>query len=240
MMSILTGASSDNSAFELKGRSQKIMYLCIQQPDMPILIKQMREQLGNSPVFFNNTPVVVDLSAIYDSATPIDFGQLTNALIELGMVTIGVRGGNDVQQRSAQQASLHIFPLSGDETITPQAVPPLPSSPCAKIITETVRSGQRLAVKGDLIVLSSVNAGAEIVATGNIHIYGKLRGRALAGGADNQSARVFCLKFNPELIAIAGEYLVNDELPADAINKTCIIALQNDLLTVDPIGTFTS
>lgn len=239
-MSKIDRSSNDNAAFELKGRSQKIMYLCIRQPDMPMLIKQIRGQLGNSPGFFNNTPVIVDLSAIHASATPIDFGQLTNTLSKLGLVTIGIRGGNDMQQQSAQEFSLHIFPLSGSDTAAPQAVPPLPSSPCAKIITETVRSGQRIAIKGDLIVLSSVNSGAEIVATGNIHVYGKLRGRALAGGADNQSARIFCLKFNPELIAIAGEYLVNDELPAEAINKTCMVALQDDLLTIDPIGTFTS
>ena len=106
-----------------------------------------------------------------------------------------------------------------------------------RVITQPVRSGQQvLAPHGDLVVLSSVNAGAEVLAAGNIHVYGALRGRAMAGIHGDTSARVFSLQCNPELVAVAGEYVVNELLEKDVINTSVAISLSDGSLKFTPLG----
>jgi len=105
------------------------------------------------------------------------------------------------------------------------------------VIRQPVRSGQQImAPNGDVIVLSSVNAGAEVLAAGNIHVYGALRGRAMAGINGDMSSRIFSMQCNPELVAVAGEYLVNEMLATDVINRSVIIAREGDSLQFTPIG----
>jgi septum site-determining protein MinC len=107
------------------------------------------------------------------------------------------------------------------------------------VITHPVRSGQRVvAPDGDLIVLASVNSGAEILARGSIHVYGALRGRALAGVRGDAAARICCLQFHPELVAVAGEYMLHDELDPALLGKAAVVALAGDRLQVEPLGTF--
>jgi len=105
------------------------------------------------------------------------------------------------------------------------------------VVRQPVRSGQQiLAPGGDVIVLSSVNAGAEVLAAGNIHVYGALRGRAMAGINGDTSARVFSLQCNPELVAVAGEYVVNEMLAADVVNSSVMIAWSEGSLKFIPLG----
>ena len=86
----------------------------------------------------------------------------------------------------------------------------------ARIVTEPVRSGTQIYARGgDLIVTAAVSPGAELVADGNIHVYGPLRGRALAGASGDTSARIFCSRLEAELVSIAGRYLVSEQLPAE-------------------------
>ena len=104
------------------------------------------------------------------------------------------------------------------------------------LITEPVRSGQRIfADRGDLIVMAPVSSGAELIAHGNIHIYGPLRGRALAGVNGDRTARIFCQNLEAELIAIAGLYRTSDDL-GPALRQTRIQAfLKDDTLCVEPL-----
>ncbi len=97
--------------------------------------------------------------------------------------------------------------------------------PAATVVTKPVRSGQQIsAPHGDLIVLAPVNAGSELFAAGNIHVYSTLQGRALAGVNGDTSARIFTLRGNPELLAIAGEYVVNEELPRTLMNRSFAVS----------------
>jgi septum site-determining protein MinC len=94
-----------------------------------------------------------------------------------------------------------------------------------------VRSGQQVyAANRDLTVLSSVGAGAEAIADGSIHIYGPLRGRALAGALGNESARIFCREFHAELVAVAGHYKVLEDVPAELRGKPVQVWLEKDEL----------
>ncbi len=107
------------------------------------------------------------------------------------------------------------------------------------VITRPVRSGQQVsAPHGDLIVLASVNAGSELFAAGNIHVYGALRGRALAGVNGDTEARVFALQGNPELVAIAGDYVVNEELPRGVINQSFAVYWTESGLRFQVLGSF--
>lgn len=104
------------------------------------------------------------------------------------------------------------------------------------IVTEPVRSGQRLfADRGDLVVMAPVSSGAELIAHGNIHVYGPLRGRALAGVNGDKAARIFCQSLEAELVAIAGLYRTSDDLPADLRNKRVQAFLQDDALKIEPL-----
>lgn len=101
-----------------------------------------------------------------------------------------------------------------------------------KIITSPIRSGQRVYSDGDLIIMAPVSAGAEIMAEGNIHVYGSLRGRALAGVLGKPDSRIFCFDCQAELIAIAGNYKVNDDLDQSMMHKPVQIYLQEQALII--------
>ena len=123
--------------------------------------------------------------------------------------------------------------LSSEESTTAVAqVAP----PATKIISTPVRSGQQIYAKdSDLIILSQVGQGAEVIADGNIHIYGTLRGRAIAGASGNKEARIFCQSLQAELISIAGIYQVSDDLPADRIGQSSQIELKENHLHIDTL-----
>jgi septum site-determining protein MinC len=112
-----------------------------------------------------------------------------------------------------------------------QSVDQAPSR--SKVIVNPVRSGQQVYAKGgDLIVLAAVSAGAEILADGNIHVYGTLRGRALAGVQGDTSARIFCNGLQAELISIAGHYKLQDSIDAPSHTLPVQVYLENDLLSI--------
>lgn len=111
--------------------------------------------------------------------------------------------------------------------------------PSTKTASQPIRSGQQIyAPGGDLIVLAAINAGAEVVADGNIHIYAPLRGRALAGVRGDSKARIFCHSFEAELISVAGNYRVfEDKVPAELYRKPVQIYLNDkDQLTIEPLS----
>jgi septum site-determining protein MinC len=119
------------------------------------------------------------------------------------------------------------------------AVAPVASVASTKVITHPVRSGQQVfAPQGDLVILSSVNAGSEVLAAGNIHVYGALRGRAMAGINGDATARIFSLQCNPELVAVAGEYMVNESFDDVILNQSVTISLRDGSLKFEVIGSF--
>ena len=102
-----------------------------------------------------------------------------------------------------------------------------------KIYTGRVRSGQQIYAKeGDLVINGDVGAGAEVIADGSIHIYGALRGKALAGAMGGKGAAIFCQLFSPELVSIAGIYKLSDDLSADFAGKSCIVSLQDEQIVL--------
>jgi septum site-determining protein MinC len=106
-----------------------------------------------------------------------------------------------------------------------------------RLIDVPVRSGQRIyAPNCDLIVTNHVSAGAELIADGNIHVYGMMRGRALAGASGDRDAQIFCSHLTAELVSIAGEYWLSDKIPAEFYGKAARLRLADDALTVQPLN----
>lgn len=114
--------------------------------------------------------------------------------------------------------------------------PPKPMSVATRVITTPIRSGQTVYARdGDLLVLSHVSPGAEIIADGHIHVYGSLRGRALAGAKGNMDARLFCRSLDAELVAVAGTYMVSDEVDKKLKGKPVQVFMRDGKLIVEAL-----
>jgi septum site-determining protein MinC len=132
-------------------------------------------------------------------------------------------------------------PAPQPEEVAAKAAPATAAPPAAAgpgiVHTTPVRSGQQVyAQNRDLTVCATVGAGAEVIADGSIHIYGALRGRALAGANGNPQARIFCREFNAELVAIAGTYKVLEEVPPKLVGKPVQIWLENEKLRIEELA----
>jgi len=220
------------------------------------VVPAIGDQFRRAPGFLRFAPIVLGLSDIQVPPAEVDFPGLIQGLRELEIMPIGTTGGTaemrnvaisyglpPVRSIGGKEADEDITapsPQAGDAT---QAAPPLPP-PIAKpaaaratmVVDQPVRAGQRIWAEGaDLIITSTVNAGAEVIADGNILVYGALRGRAIAGGADNMEARVFALNFDPELVSIAGFYAVREGFPAAQIGKAMQVRLVGERMRFDPI-----
>jgi len=112
--------------------------------------------------------------------------------------------------------------------------PPEPTIKPTKIITSPVRGGQQIYAQGsDLVVISSVSPGAELLADGNIHVYGPMRGRVLAGVKGDTKARIFCQQMSAELVSIAGHYKVSEDLRRDPLWGSGVqVSLSGDVLNI--------
>ncbi len=251
IMKIAANATTTAATFEIKGSTLTLLVLHLLESDVEATAQQLRKKFGDGSGFLNNAPLLIDLSEVQGAGASLQLEALVDVLRELKLVPIGIRGGSEEQNRLAINAGLGLLSSARSEREVREtvrepnsepgseqgSVPPSPPA-AANVITQPIRSGQRVVVNGDLIVLNSVNSGAEILATGNIHVYGALRGRAFAGAQGDTEVRVFCLQFDPDLVAIAGEYLVNDELNKAHIGKTTLVSLRDDRLLIEPIGIF--
>jgi septum site-determining protein MinC len=235
--------SARSVSLEIKSGSITLPILKLSNSDTALVAQQLRDKIRQAPEFFRNAPVVIDLSDLPDNAY-VDFFDLIDILHDHHLVPVGTRGGSSRLQAAAQDAKLAILPEHKHETAAGPAPAPsasksssratakLPSG--SKLIEQPVRSGQRIYASGaDLIVLSQVSPGAEVMADGNIHIYGSLRGRALAGVQGNLDARIFCADLQAELIAIGGHYKISENLDESMRGKPVQIYLRDNSLIIE-------
>jgi septum site-determining protein MinC len=200
---------------------------------------------------------VIGLADLQAAPEEVDFRGLVKGLHALEIVPVGTHGGSPAMRQAAQAAGLPPLRAAGgkDPDDEPAAAPaaaaaavpaPAEASPApdhvgsgrtAMLVTQPVRSGQRIYAQGaDMIITATVNPGAEVIADGNIHVYGALRGRAVAGAADDPMARVFALNFDPELIAIAGYYAVRDGLGNAPLGRAVQVRLEGEEMRFEPLG----
>ncbi|XSG84259.1 MAG: septum site-determining protein MinC [Methylohalobius sp. ZOD2] len=236
---------SRSSAVEIKGGSVTLPIIRLLSGDMVAVATQLARRVEQAPEFFRSAPVVIEASALADQSS-VDLESLLKQLRELGMIAVGLRGGDDVLKQSA--AALDLALLADTATPEPREATPRPkvvatsavaeSEPPGRslLIDQPVRSGQRVYAKGtDLIVLASVGNGAEIMADGHIHIYGTLRGRALAGVRGDTECRIFCHDLQAELVSIAGHYRVNEDLDDSVQRRSVQIYMRDTALIIEAL-----
>ncbi|MEW6765343.1 MAG: septum site-determining protein MinC [Pseudomonadota bacterium] len=242
-------ADSTDTAFQLKGRMLTLMVFELHNPNIVQLAMKLKEHMAQAPNLFKNTPLAVDLSPLQDGFKVVDFPALVSLLDNHGLTVVGVIGGNEQQRTAAARARLALFPdkpgrSSADKVESKAAAEPAaaaaePASPAATdiVMRQPVRAGQQVYARGgDLIVEAAVNEGAEVVADGDIHIYGPLRGRAMAGARGRGDARIWCGSLDAELVSINGMYRTRDDLDPALLGKPAVIEIQNEKMIIRALG----
>ncbi|AOY88566.1 septum site-determining protein MinC [Marinobacter salinus] len=246
-----TATSGVKQGFQLKSASVSMTALELYYFENEEFEETLRDKISQAPGFFKDIPIIISLEKYEGLDSELDFFKIIGTCRRHNIHVVGVRGGNDDQRRLARGAALALLPGNRQREPEPdvEAAPPQNTSAAeqpaatgtkepapAKVINQPVRSGQQIhAPDGDLIILAPVQAGAEVLAAGNIHVYGPLRGRALAGIHGAESARIFCQSLEAELVSIAGHYKISEDLQDNGWKSAVQIQLRDDLLVVTPL-----
>ncbi|CAM3834066.1 septum site-determining protein MinC [Pseudomonas wadenswilerensis] len=234
--------------FQLKGSMLAITVLELARNNLEGLDRQLAAKVAQAPNFFSNTPLVLALDKLPAGEGAVDLPGLMRVCRHHGLRTLAIRASRIEDIAAAIAIDLPVLPPSGarerplepePEVKKPEPAPappppPEPSIRPTKIITTPVRGGQQIyAQGGDLVVVSSVSPGAELLADGNIHVYGAMRGRALAGIKGNTRARIFCQQLTAEMVSIAGQYKVSEDLRRDPLWGAGVqVSLSGDVLNI--------
>ena len=228
------------ATFEIKSANLPLVSLLLKSADLDQLSRDLAIRFGDVPDFFDHDPLVIDLAPLQAHAeTTLDIGRLLTLLRQYRVLPIAVSGGSAAQMQAAAQHGLAAAPElqarraveapgrreEAQPTIEPASVDALVID--ALVIDKPLRSGQQVYARGrDLVVMAMVNAGAEVIADGHIHVYAPLRGKAIAGARGNIGARIFSLCLEPELLSIAGVYRTSEiPLPAAVLSRPTQVRL---------------
>ncbi len=221
-----------------------LVALLLQTTDKAALASELSRRFDSTPDFFNNDPVVIDLSAVAADPSPLHFPELVVLLRRYKLHVVGVRGGNAAQTAAAMaiglgdlfdESSRILDDLPEGEAEVIRHAPR--TSATTMVVHKPLRSGQQVYARGgDLIVLASVNYGAEVIADGHIHVYAPLRGKAIAGAKGNTDARIFTTYLDPELVAIAGTYRTTEHpLSVEVTGRPTQVRLEGERLVFEPL-----
>lgn len=230
----------------------------VRRADAAALCDELERRVRAAPQMFSRAAVVLDLSHL--SALPDDgtVDALLEAVRSAGMLPVGLAYGTAATEELATRMGLPLIakfraayePAGGEPQPMPAAAAPVPAvstAPAREPIHEesaaahtalrhasgAVRSGQQVYARDrDLVVNAAVANGAEVIADGSIHVYGSLRGRAMAGAQGDTSARIYCTDFHAELVAIAGHYRVFEQIPADLEGQAVQCWLEGEKLLI--------
>ncbi|XTZ40121.1 septum site-determining protein MinC [Salmonella enterica] len=228
-----------NTPIELKGSSFTLSVVHLHDAKPDIIRQALEDKIAQAPAFLQHAPVVINVSALEG---PVNWAHLQEVISETGLRVVGISGCKDIELKAEiERAGLPIL-SEGKEQASRKAsksesAPVIPPKTKTRLIDSPVRSGQRIyAPNCDLIVTSHVSAGAELIADGNIHVYGMMRGRALAGAGGDKEAQIFCTHLTPELVSIAGEYWLSDQIPAEFYGKAARLLVADNALTIQPLN----
>lgn len=229
-----------------KGNAYTLTTLQLLSLDLDRIQDALKDKIAQAPKFFEYIPVVLDLQKLTNDPSEYKLSDLVTCLRSHKLIPVGVRGAHaTVQEQAKEQGLACLSDTKVMETAQTKDAPktaakakaqPVASS-ATRIITQPVRSGQQIyAQGGDLIVLSTVSHGAEILADGNIHVYAPLRGRALAGVMGDTNTYIFCQSLEAELISVAGQYRISEQLKeTSAWENSAQISLVEGHLRIAPL-----
>ncbi|TVR98877.1 MAG: septum site-determining protein MinC [Rhodospirillales bacterium] len=242
---------------ELRRGAFPMLVLRMQDPKDQTFYSRLADTLAEVPGLHRYAPVVIDLQDLAE-APPFNLAELGRRLRQHWLVPVGIQNGTEEQNRAAVNAGMSLLtdgpaidPISppGGAAVRGEPASPAPdrdeedeeplSGPGSRtrLITRPVRSGRQVyAQQGDLVVLASISPGAELLADGHIHVYGALRGRALAGVSGDTTARIFCHSLEAELVSVAGYYRIRDDMPEGLIGRPVQIFLDDERVRIEPLA----
>lgn len=256
----IVSESPQSHCYDIKSADLSLLALVLKTTDIQAISQALEQQLAESPGFFEQDPVIIDVASLHADSDEGAFNleSLLPLLRQHGLLPLAIKGAQSALLNQAKGLGLvdasdarirRSLPL-----VEPVQTPAKPTAPDpasvappvlvaqgAMVIDKPLRSGQQVYAKSrDLIVLAMVNAGAEVIADGNIHIYASLRGKAIAGARGNTQARIFAQVMEPELISIAGIYRTSENaLPKEVLGQAAQVCLQSgsegDKLLVLPL-----
>lgn len=240
----MTKVLTDARSIRIKGRSFLAVML---SPDLPFddWLARLDDLAARSAGFFLGRPVVLDLTDLQ-----IDKPQLKELIAELGKRNVSIMGIEGARPsilgsgmppalkggRSASDIEVQASNEPADPVGKPAATEIRPATTQSIVIREPVRSGQSVIFpEGDVTIVGSVASGAEVIAGGSVHIYGALRGRAMAGSIGNASARIFCRKLEAELVAIDGIYKMAEDMAPNLRGQAVQLWLEEDAIMAEKL-----
>ncbi|OOG52733.1 septum site-determining protein MinC [Rhodanobacter sp. B05] len=251
------GSTIDTEACDLRFGQVGIACVRVRRVDAAALCDELERRVRAAPQMFFRAAVVLDLSHLPDLPDDGAVDALLEAVRSAGMLPVGLAYGTSATEALARRMGLPLIAkfraayepaTAAAKTATPEPAAPTPPAPQPEPIlsaptagspqgaqhhARAVRSGQQVyARERDLIVTAAVANGAEVIADGNIHIYGGLRGRAMAGAQGDEKARIFVSDFRAELVAIAGQYRVFEQIPVELEGHSVQCWLEEDKLMI--------
>lgn len=256
-------AAAVESAFEIRFGQVGLAQMRIRSTDAAAVQAQLTARVAAAPALFERAALCLDLSPLDHDISADELRAVLDAIRRTGLLPVGLAHGTSaidalarelglpvLTQFRAQQsygaavAAVKAVPPPTPTPAAPASAPPAPAPAAEALVAipalmhhRPVRSGQRIYARHrDLVVTSAVGAGAEVMADGCVHVYGSLRGRAMAGVQGEVTARVFCHEFNAELVSVAGVFRVFETIPPDLAGKPVQAWLDGDDLRFGRIG----
>ncbi len=224
---------------QIRVRGRSFMALVLSpEPPLGDWLRGLDVQTAKSQAFFEARPVILDCGLLNGDDHGLD--RLVPALLERGIRLIEIENADPAWPATADWTWPDGY--GGGRAIgavaVPEEEPPPPPDPsrASLVVDEPVRSGQIVSYpEGDVVVLGSVASGSEVSAGGSIHVYGALRGRALAGVGGNAAARILCRRMHAELLAIDGLYMTAEDMPPERIGRSVQARLDGESLVLLPL-----
>ena len=251
-----------NDACDLRFGQVGIACVRVKRADAAALCEELDRRVRAAPQLFSRAAVVLDLSHLLNLPDDGTVDALLEAVRSAGMLPVGLTYGTSTTEALAQRMGLPLIakfraayepadggsiappsPTNAAAAPTPAPAPvrePVLSQPQGSVGAQrhdgTVRSGQQVyARERDLVVVGTIANGAEVIADGSIHVYGSLKGRAMAGAQGDAKARIFIADFRAELVAIAGHYRVFEQIPKDLEGQSVQCWLEGEKLLIAPL-----
>jgi septum site-determining protein MinC len=240
MMTKPVGAAASAPAIDIRFGQVGLIQVRIRSTDPGAILDELTGRVVSAPLFFQRTGVCLDLTVLGRDPQLQEMRAVMNAVRRAGMLPVGLIGGSAAVEALSAALELPVLapfrPQTQPVPVVQAAERAEPAIP-ALMQHQPVRSGQRVYARSrDLVVTSTVGAGAEAIADGCVHVYGSLRGRAVAGARGETSARVFCREFHAELVSVAGVFHVFETLPPELAGKPVQAWLDGDDLRFAPLG----
>lgn len=245
-------------AIELRFGHVNLAQVRLRTTDPQAIREALAARVASAPKFFDRTAVSLDLGALEAPPEPAELRAIMAAVRGAGVMPIGLAHGAPAVESLADALALPVIRQFRDEAerkkpdpaVAPptgaragapagsaRAAPAQDAAPTSQMHHAIIRSGQRVYARGrDLVVTATVGAGSEVIADGSVHVYGALRGRAIAGARGDATARVFCQEFHAELVSIAGVFRVFETIPPELEGRAVQAWLEGEDLHCARIG----